>query len=82
MGFASRLRVDGVRAGLRRRVDGVRAGPMALLAAAVFASSCGCFYMAINAADDDPDDDDTLDKNLVQKLLSNLDQKTRQGKDQ
>ena len=30
----------------------------------------------------DPDDDDTLDKNLVQKLLSNLDQKTRQGKDQ
>ena len=38
--------------------------------------------MAINAADDDPDDDDTLDKNLVQKLLSNLDQKTRQGKDQ
>ena len=55
---------------------------MAMLAAAVFASSCGCFYMAINAADDDPDDDDTLDKNLVQKLLSNLDQKTRQGKDQ
>ena len=39
--------------------------PMALLAAAVFASSCGCFYMAINADDDDPDDD----------------QKTREGKD-
>ena len=36
--------------------------PMALLAAAVFASSCGCFFMAINADDDDPDDDDKDDQ--------------------